>query len=65
MQYVPRGHCLPHAPQFAGSVLILTHFLPHTVGAVGGQTTETHAPFLQTFPPGQTTPQAPQFDASF
>jgi hypothetical protein len=47
---------LPHAPQFAGSVEVSTHALPHC----SAPKPQSHSPSTQVVPKGQTLPQDPQ-----
>jgi hypothetical protein len=53
----------PHTPQLAGSLVVLTHMLPHLV--VPPVQASVQALPLQTCPAAQTFAQAPQFNGSF
>jgi len=53
-------HCVPHAPQFCGSVLVLVQTPLHLVFPVG----QLHAPLTHFSPPEQAWPQAPQLVGS-
>jgi hypothetical protein len=62
-QCVPEGQILPHAPQFALSVFVLTHTgasVPHRVVPLG----QPHLPSVQTSPGGHIVPQLPQLALS-
>ena len=52
-----------HAPQFAGSLMVLVH-RPLQVMKPEGQPA-WHMPFAQAWPAPQVTPQPPQFAGSF
>ena len=54
------AHLVPHAPQFAGSVFVSTHFPLHRVSVPA----HPHWPFAQTWPVGHACPHDPQFFAS-
>jgi len=47
----------PQAPQWAVLVLVLTHWLLHSVWPLG----QRQAPSTQLWAPGQTMPQPPQW----
>jgi hypothetical protein len=53
---------VPHAPQLAGSVCVLTH--PPAQLVKGDMQLAPHTPPEQTCPPTQTCPQPPQLDLS-
>ncbi len=55
------GHALPHAPQFMGSLMVLTHRVPQMVDRVGGH---SHREAWHVVPPPQGMPHAPQFALS-
>jgi formylglycine-generating enzyme required for sulfatase activity len=55
----PAGHALPHAPQWARSVAVVTHAPSHAICAPGQAMAQR--PIVQTWPPGQAVPQAPQW----
>jgi hypothetical protein len=58
---VPAAQRVPHEPQLVSLVVKSTHALPHWVPPA---TEQTHAPAVQTVPPPQTRPQAPQLFGS-
>jgi hypothetical protein len=53
-------HCVPHAPQFCGSVLVLVQTPLHLVFPAG----QLQAPLTHFSPPEQAWPQAPQLVGS-
>jgi hypothetical protein len=53
-------HCMPHVPQFCGSVLVLVQTPLHFVAPAG----QLHAPDTHFSPPEQARPQLPQFCGS-
>lgn len=57
----PIAHAMPHPPQLAASVGVLTQIEPHRVWPVG----QVHDPATQDAPLGQTVPQAAQFETLF
>lgn len=56
-------HCVPHAPQLEGSVVVLTHAPAHNV--VGAVHEVWHMPTLHRSPEAQTVPHVPQLVGSF
>jgi hypothetical protein len=65
-QVRPLVHTVPHVPQLAGSMLVFTHAVPHSVAVVPVQF-RPHTPAVQVAVPvpavgaGQTVPQVPQW----
>ena len=62
-QTSPALHAAPHAPQFAPSVPVVTHAVPHWV--VPPPQLVAHLPDEQTSPALHTLPQAPQLVTSW
>ena len=60
VQVVPVAQVVPHAPQLALSVLVLTQRPLQSVCPLG----HWQRPAVQVVPEGQTVPQVPQFDPS-
>jgi hypothetical protein len=56
-QVWPGAHGLLQPPQWAVLVSVLTQTVPHTCGAVSGQ---THLPAMQAWVVAQAMPQPPQ-----
>jgi hypothetical protein len=61
-QSAPIGHALSHPPQWARSVVVLTHAAPHVV--IGAAQLDTHTPPSHLRPSVHTVPQVPQFIGS-
>lgn len=59
-QTCPVGHTVPHAPQFAGSLAVVVHAVPHKVIPV----MHAHLPAEHTSVSRQRVPQSPQLRGS-
>ena len=59
-EHTPAPQLVPHTPQFAESVVVLTQAFPHLTSGKG----QTQPPALQTDPPPQMLPQVPQLALS-
>jgi hypothetical protein len=62
-QVADEGHAIPHAPQFAASVDVSTHDVPHDTRPIAHAA--SHAPAEHASPASHTWPHEPQFFASF
>ncbi len=62
-EQVPLPQLLPHAPQFAGSLMVLVHRPLHVTKPVGQPIWQT--PFWHAWPAPHAMPQPPQFAGSF